>query len=230
MLGGFQKGSNKVCIYVYKYFFVFPEYTVPEYSLPKHCKFTANHKLFDFYLIQIFPENPGCWMRGGCLSPVHPWIHSLSQAGAPVPHLLLGHFLLPEGQGDFPSERLQLPLSLLERPSILGIHNTKVFLVCSILFLAQPFFGLKGMGDSTISQSESSFWGKGAPGWGITSTSGSRGTGGASCISRLGSFWMVMESGVALDTSPGGLLAALLSLGLLLVSLSGDAGGSANTK
>ena len=39
-----------------------------------------------------------------------------------------------------------------------------------------------------------------------------------------------MESEAALDASPGGLLAALLSLGLLLISLSGHAGGSANTK
>ena len=35
------------------------------------------------------------------------------------------------------------------------MHNTKVFLVCSILFFAQPFFGFKGIGGSTISQSES---------------------------------------------------------------------------
>ena len=33
-----------------------------------------------------------------------------------------------------------------------------------------------------------------------------------------------------LGVSPGGWLAALCSLGLLLVSLSGDTGGSANTR
>ena len=99
-------------------------------------------------------------------SPVHPWIHFLSQAGALLPHLLLGLLLVPEGQEDFPSEKAPASSLLIGGPSILGIHNTKVFLVCSILFFAHPFFGLKGMlaGGSTISQSESLSLGVGAPG------------------------------------------------------------------
>ena len=111
--GGYEVNrGNKACKYVHKYFFVFLSVQFLSKVFPKHCKFTANHKLFDLYLFQIFPEGSGCWMRGGCLvSPVHPWIHSLSQVGAPVPHLLLGLLLLPEGQEDFPSERFQLPLS-----------------------------------------------------------------------------------------------------------------------
>ena len=112
VLGGHEVNrGNKACKYVHKYFFVFLSIQFLSIVFPKHCKFTANHKLFYFHLFQIFPEGSGCWMRGGVSSPVHPWIHFLSQAGAPVPHLLLGLLLLPEGQEDFPSERLQLPLS-----------------------------------------------------------------------------------------------------------------------
>ena len=36
--------ENKACKYVHKHFFVFLS-IVPEYSLSKHCKVTANHKL-----------------------------------------------------------------------------------------------------------------------------------------------------------------------------------------
>ena len=70
-------------------------------------------------------------MRGG-FTPVHPWTHFLSQAGAPVPHLLLGHFLLPVGQGS-PSERLQLPLFSLQ-----GIHSGDTQHQC-LFGLLHPF-------------------------------------------------------------------------------------------
>ena len=49
-------------------------------------------------------------MKGG-VSTFHPWINFLSQAVAPVPHLLLDPLLLLVGQGEFPSEKLQLLLS-----------------------------------------------------------------------------------------------------------------------
>ena len=86
--------------------------------------------------------------------PVHPWIHFLSQARDSVPHLLLGLLLQPVGQGS-PSERLQLPSLFTGGPSILGMHKTNVFLVCSILFFAQPFFGLKGMGGVPLFHNQS---------------------------------------------------------------------------
>ena len=68
VLGGFEvKWENKARKYVLKYFFVFLSIQFLSIVFPKHCKFTANHKLFDFHLFQIFPEGSGYWMRGGCL-------------------------------------------------------------------------------------------------------------------------------------------------------------------
>ena len=68
VLGGFEVNwGNKACKYVHKYFFVFLSIQFLSIVFPKHCKFTANHKLFDFHLFQTFPEGSGCWMRGGGL-------------------------------------------------------------------------------------------------------------------------------------------------------------------
>ena len=70
MRGVYNEWENKSCKYVHKYFFVFLStqflsivFLSTAKSLQVHCKFTANHKLFDSYLIQIFPEDSGYWMK-----------------------------------------------------------------------------------------------------------------------------------------------------------------------
>ena len=128
--------GNKTCKYVYKYFFVFLSIQFLSIVFSKHCKVTANHKLICFKLLCISFHILISWMWG--FTPIHPWTHFLSQAGAPVPHLLLGLLLLPMGQGDFPSEKLQLPLSLLEGHPFWGYTRSMSFWFAPSFSLPSP--------------------------------------------------------------------------------------------
>ena len=128
--------GNKTCKYVHKYFFVFLsiQFLRIVFLSTANSLQTTNYLIFFFFFFfQIFSEDSGCWMRKGVSSPVHPWIHFLSQAGAPVLHLLLGLLLLPVGQGS-PSERLQLPLSLYWR----AVHSGDTQYQC-LFGLLHPF-------------------------------------------------------------------------------------------
>ena len=80
----------------------------------------------------------------GGFTPVHPWTHFLSQAGDPVPHLLLGLLLLSVGQGS-PSERLQLPLFLLKGHPFLGCTIPCLFCLLHP-FLCPALLWLEGHG------------------------------------------------------------------------------------
>ena len=65
-IGGLKShlGEIKSCKYFQKYFFVFLSIQFLSIVFPKHCKFTANHKLICFKLLYISSHILISWMRG----------------------------------------------------------------------------------------------------------------------------------------------------------------------